>query len=78
MEIEKRDGIRLHGIAPIVFFLFLFHKMDAMGNGTRQTDACRHIGCFCCLYQSGVFNVQEKAPQQSQPEALLQKGSQER
>ena len=30
MEIEKRDGIRLHGIAPIVFFLFLFHKMDAM------------------------------------------------
>lgn len=30
LEIEKRDNIRLHGIAPIVFFLFLFHKVDAM------------------------------------------------
>ena len=30
LDIEKRDKIRLHGIAPITFFLFLFHKVDAM------------------------------------------------
>ena len=29
-EIERRDGIRLHGIAPIAFLLFLFKKTDSM------------------------------------------------
>lgn len=30
IEVERRDNIKLHGIAPIVFFLFLFQKMDTM------------------------------------------------
>lgn len=30
IEVERRDDINLHGIAPIVFFLFLFKKMDIM------------------------------------------------
>lgn len=30
MEVERRDNIKLHGIAPVVFFLFLFQKMDTM------------------------------------------------
>lgn len=29
-EVEKRENITLHGVAPIVFFLFLLQKMDTM------------------------------------------------
>lgn len=29
-EVEKRENIKLHGVAPIVFFLFLLQKMDTM------------------------------------------------
>ena len=29
-EVEKRENIKLHGIAPIGFFLFLLQKMDTM------------------------------------------------
>lgn len=29
-EAEKKENIKLHGVAPIVFFLFLLQKMDTM------------------------------------------------
>lgn len=35
-EIEKRDGIRLHGITPIAFFFLLSRKIDTM---TMEADA---------------------------------------